>query len=110
MFSDCHSRVIKCACRTILRWCRRQEGPKAGLLEQSQCVLLGQDSEVDVHYMCAPGSCDDIIWRLVQGKLQVVGETLDGHLAGTATGADGHCTCHVILSLAIFYADIFPTG
>jgi hypothetical protein len=41
---------------------------------------------VDVHYMCAPGSADDIIWRLVHAKLQVVGETLDGHLAGTATG------------------------
>lgn len=53
----------------------------------SQDVLPDQESTVDVHYMCAPGSADDIIWRIVNKKLQVVGETLDGHLAGTATGA-----------------------
>ena len=44
---------------------------------------------MDVHYLCAPGSADDIIWRTVNAKLQVVGETLDGNLAGTATGAQG---------------------
>ena len=42
---------------------------------------------MEVHYLCAPGSADDIIWDLIKYKLQVVGETLDGHLAGTAMGA-----------------------
>ena len=41
---------------------------------------------MDVHYLCAPGSADDILWGTVGAKLQVVGETLDGHLAGTALG------------------------
>jgi hypothetical protein len=41
---------------------------------------------VDVQYLLAPGSADDIIWSMVHSKLRVVGNALDGHLAGTATG------------------------
>jgi hypothetical protein len=48
--------------------------------------LLRQVGQVDVHYLIAPGSADDIIWPTVNQKLQVVGTVLDGHLAGTAVG------------------------
>ncbi len=41
---------------------------------------------MNVQYLLAPGSADEIIWSLVQSKLRVVGNALDGHLAGTATG------------------------
>ncbi len=41
---------------------------------------------MDVLYLLAPGSVDDIIWSMVNSKLRVVGNALDGHLAGTATG------------------------
>ena len=41
---------------------------------------------MDVQYLLAPGSADDIIWSMVHSKLRVVGNALDGHLAGTATG------------------------
>ncbi|KAK9804695.1 hypothetical protein WJX72_000259 [[Myrmecia] bisecta] len=47
---------------------------------------LGQAGSIQVHYLLAPGSIDDIIWRTVQKKLQVVGRALDGNMAGTATG------------------------
>lgn len=39
-----------------------------------------------MQYLVAPGTADEIIWRVVNRKLQVVGNVLDGHLAGTATG------------------------
>ena len=46
-----------------------------------------QDQEVQVQYLCCPGSADDMIWSIVNAKLRVVGATLDGHTAGTAAGA-----------------------
>lgn len=45
-----------------------------------------QEAALDVQYLVAPGSADDIIWQTVNRKLQVVGNALDGHLAGTAIG------------------------
>ncbi len=48
---------------------------------------------MNVQYLLAPGSADDIIWSLVQSKLRVVGNALDGHLAGTATGKSQPQTC-----------------
>lgn len=51
-----------------------------------------QEQEVEVQYLLAPGSADDIIWGIVKRKLQVVGSALDGHLAGTATGAPALCS------------------
>ncbi|BDA49699.1 probable SWI/SNF-related matrix-associated actin-dependent regulator [Coccomyxa sp. Obi] len=53
---------------------------------EARAHRLGQDQQVNVQYLLAPGSADDIIWSLVQSKLRVVGNALDGHLAGTATG------------------------
>ena len=34
----------------------------------------------------APGTSDDAMWPLLARKLQVVGQALDGHATGTATG------------------------
>ena len=45
-----------------------------------------QEQEVQVQYLSCPGSADDMIWSIVNSKLQVVGSTLDGHTAGTAAG------------------------
>ncbi|EIE18768.1 hypothetical protein COCSUDRAFT_49196 [Coccomyxa subellipsoidea C-169] len=53
---------------------------------EARAHRLGQEKEVDVLYLLAPGSVDDIIWSMVNSKLRVVGNALDGHLAGTATG------------------------
>ena len=41
---------------------------------------------MQVQYLSCPGSADDMIWSVVNSKLQVVGSTLDGHTAGTAAG------------------------
>ena len=41
---------------------------------------------MQVQYLSCPGSADDMIWSIVNSKLQVVGSTLDGHTAGTAAG------------------------
>ncbi len=43
-----------------------------------------------MQYLVCPGSADDMIWSIVNSKLQVVGTTLDGNAAGTAAGA---CFC-----------------
>ncbi|CAL8464419.1 g3954 [Coccomyxa elongata] len=53
---------------------------------EARAHRLGQEQQVNVQYLLAPGSADEIIWSLVQSKLRVVGSALDGHLAGTATG------------------------
>lgn len=49
------------------------------------CMNL-QEQEVQVQYLSCPGSADDMIWSIVNSKLQVVGSTLDGNTAGTAAG------------------------
>lgn len=42
---------------------------------------------MQVQYLSCPGSADDMIWSIVNSKLQVVGTTLDGNTAGTAAGS-----------------------
>lgn len=42
---------------------------------------------MQVHYLHAIGTTDDIMWPLLRKKLDVVGSALDGDLQGTATGA-----------------------
>lgn len=45
-----------------------------GVLEQAEdrAHRIGQKSAVNVHYLCAPGSIDDIIWPTVSRKVCVV--------------------------------------
>ena len=62
-----------------------------GVLSVSLCWL--QEQEVQVQYLVCPGSADDMIWSVVNSKLQVVGATLDGNTAGTAAGACSHLAC-----------------
>ncbi|DBB17338.1 TPA: hypothetical protein ACH3X3_014381 [Trebouxia sp. C0006] len=40
---------------------------------------IGQKSSVLIRYLIAPGSSDDIMWSLLDKKLQVVGKALDGN-------------------------------
>ncbi|CAL5220539.1 g2574 [Coccomyxa viridis] len=53
---------------------------------EARAHRIGQDQEVQVQYLVCPGSADDMIWSIVNSKLQVVGTTLDGNTAGTAAG------------------------
>ncbi|KFM27269.1 SWI/SNF-related matrix-associated actin-dependent regulator of chromatin subfamily A-like protein 1 [Auxenochlorella protothecoides] len=39
---------------------------------------IGQASSVNIHFLHAKGSVDDIIWSTIQSKLESVGEALDG--------------------------------
>lgn len=39
---------------------------------------IGQASSVNIHFLHAKGSVDDIIWSTIQNKLESVGEALDG--------------------------------
>ncbi len=55
-----------------------------------------------MQYLVCPGSADDMIWSIVNSKLQVVGTTLDGNTAGTAAGACSYAAsntagsyCHI---------------
>ena len=59
----------------------------AELYHDGASLARAQDQEVQVQYLCCPGSADDMIWSIVNAKLRVVGATLDGHTAGTAAGA-----------------------
>lgn len=47
-----------------------------------------------MQYLVCPGSADDMIWSIVNSKLQVVGTTLDGNTAGTAAGAWFYPACN----------------
>ncbi|KAK1318624.1 DNA helicase INO80 [Acorus calamus] len=40
---------------------------------------IGQVSSVNVHYLLANDTVDDIIWDVVQSKLENLGQMLDGH-------------------------------
>ena len=53
---------------------------KAGQLVQAEdrAHRVGQVSSVNIHYLLADGSVDDIVWRSVQNKLELVGRVLNG--------------------------------
>ncbi|MED6178126.1 hypothetical protein PIB30_104701 [Stylosanthes scabra] len=40
---------------------------------------IGQVSSVNIYYLLANGMVDDIIWDVVQFKLDNLGQMLDGH-------------------------------
>ena len=50
-----------------------------GILEQAEdrCHRIGQKCSVNVQYLCAPGSIDDLIWPTVARKVNTVQLTED---------------------------------
>ena len=56
------------------------------LQAEDRAHRVGQKGSVQVRYLYAPGSIDEIMWPLLTSKLEVVGQVLDGHAAGTAQG------------------------
>ena len=53
-----------------------------GVLMQAEDRVhrIGQNMSVNIHYLIAHGTCDDLIWDSIAHKLQVVGRTLDGQV------------------------------
>ena len=51
-----------------------------GVLMQAEdrAHRIGQQNDVSVHYLVAAGTVDDIIWPLIERKMTVLGETMDG--------------------------------
>lgn len=56
------------------------------LKAEDRAHRIGQQNQLAVHYLHAPGTIDDIIWPLLGKKLDVIGRTLDGSVLGTAVG------------------------
>lgn len=53
---------------------------------------IGQKSSVNIHYLVAAGTIDDIIWPSVANKVEVVSTVCDGHkdrLVANLTSTDG---------------------
>lgn len=50
----------------------------AALHPTDRAHRIGQASSVNIHFLHAKGSVDDIIWSTIQNKLESVGEALDG--------------------------------
>ncbi|MCJ1464015.1 hypothetical protein MMC07_002625 [Pseudocyphellaria aurata] len=53
---------------------------------------IGQTRGLFVYYLLALDTNDDIMWRNVKGKLHGVGQTMDGHVYGTAVEQLSCCT------------------
>lgn len=51
-----------------------------GVLMQAEdrAHRIGQKNDVCVQYLVAAGTIDDLIWRLIERKMNVLGETMDG--------------------------------
>eukprot|EP01047_Picozoa_sp_COSAG01_P039512 COSAG01_NODE_3271_length_6320_cov_8.998554_7_plen_92_part_00 len=39
---------------------------------------IGQGAAVNIHYLIAPGSIDDVMWSTLERKVQTLGQALDG--------------------------------
>jgi len=39
---------------------------------------MGQKSSVNIHYLLGRDTLDELIWEMIQHKLEVVGQTLNG--------------------------------
>jgi len=48
------------------------------LQAEDRAHRIGQRSAVSIHYLIAPGSIDDIMWRTLERKVNTISETLDG--------------------------------
>ncbi|CAG8523631.1 4128_t:CDS:10, partial [Ambispora gerdemannii] len=51
--------------------------PAALLQAEDRAHRIGRDEKVDIKYILAGGTADDIVWPLVRKKLQIVGLMLD---------------------------------
>ena len=52
--------------------------PAALLQAEDRCHRIGQTAEVQVDYIVAQNSVDDVLWPLVQEKMKVIGEMVEG--------------------------------
>ncbi|KAJ1485867.1 P-loop containing nucleoside triphosphate hydrolase protein [Baffinella frigidus] len=52
--------------------------PGIMLQAEDRVHRIGQESAVNVHYLLAKGTCDDLIWESVSSKMRIVGRALDG--------------------------------
>merc|ERR1712039_478792 len=52
-----------------------------GILEQAEdrAHRIGQEASVNIHYLLARGTIDDIIWQSIAQKVSVISELCDGH-------------------------------
>lgn len=48
------------------------------IINADRAHRIGQASSVNIHFLHAKGSVDDVIWSTIQNKLESVGEALDG--------------------------------
>jgi SWI/SNF-related matrix-associated actin-dependent regulator 1 of chromatin subfamily A len=56
--------------------------PGVLLQAEDRVHRIGQNgSSVNIHYLIAQGTCDDLIWDSISHKMRVVGRTLDGQVA-----------------------------
>jgi Helicase conserved C-terminal domain len=57
-----------------------------GILNQAEdrAHRIGQRQDVDVHYLLARSTIDDLIWPIITSKLRVVGQALDGQSGSLA--------------------------
>lgn len=53
---------------------------------------IGQQYSVNIHFLCAKGSADDIVWPALEKKLSVLGSALDGSSSGGRLAGDGAIT------------------
>ena len=82
--------------------------PSAMLQAEDRAHRMGQKNPVNVKYLCAAGTADDIVWPAVRRKLENLGRALDGEAAtlgaedveGTSLAADGG----VLAALMAHYA------
>jgi superfamily II DNA/RNA helicase len=52
--------------------------PAALLQAEDRCHRIGQTAEVQIDYIVAQNSVDDILWPLIQEKMKVIGEMVEG--------------------------------
>ncbi|XP_065062913.1 uncharacterized protein LOC135689576 isoform X1 [Rhopilema esculentum] len=61
-----------------------------GVIKQAEdrCHRIGQKNAVQIHFLTAKGTIDDVLWSMLSRKLTVTSETLDGE-AQLLTADDG---------------------
>ena len=78
------------------------------LQAEDRAHRMGQKNPVNVKYLCAAGTADDIVWPAIRRKLENLGRALDGEAAtlgaedveGSSLTADGG----VLAALMAHYA------
>ena len=83
--------------------------PAAMLQAEDRAHRIGQTNPVNVRYLCAAGTLDDIVWPAVSRKLERLGRALDGAAAGLGAervdaDADDEADAGVLKALMSYYA------